>query len=130
MRHETLRGRGKALRVTYANGERPVRPGVTQAQNADGHGAPAALRRRRRHDADASARFNHRADGIEAFDAYAMSDSAPEPRGMAGQVDLQRVAMGQPDEVPVEHVRERNLPMPGQRVGPRHHEHQPVRAEE
>ena len=86
-------------------------------------------RRGFRHDADADLALDQAADRVEAAQLHAQPQRLADARGLVGEEALQRAGAVEPDEVVIEHLRERDLRALGERMVARHHQHEAVLAE-
>jgi uncharacterized membrane protein YfcA len=81
------------------------------------------------HDRNADAGTDHLADCIEIPQAGAHAQPHAEPRGMFGDVDLERGRIRQGDEVVISYFQKIDTAAIDEFAAPRRHQHQPVFAE-
>ena len=129
MLHQLLRRPRQRLETAGADREPAVGPGVADPDHRDRHRSRATPRGGFRHHRDADAGRHHLADRVEIPQPRPESQAQAEPRGVFGDVDLQRGRVGQPDEIATRHLREIDLAAAGKLAAPRRHQHQPVLAE-
>jgi len=107
-----------SLRLAQASRIRIVAIGIARAAPGGGF----------RHHGDADIGGDHLADRIEIPQPCPDLQAQAEPRGVLGDVQLQRGRLGQADEVVAGHLLKVDLPPAGERPAPRRHQRQPVRS--
>jgi hypothetical protein len=120
---EPPRRSDKHLPLSSTDCEPTLRPGVLDADEPDGHGAPTTRGRSLGDQGNASPRLHHAAHGVETRGADTQAQRGTLARRLAREVPLQGTLTRQADELSVQEVAKPDFSNPRKLIATCDHEH-------